>query len=182
MPNGKKLSDLEVVLASISTMLQRHEKGLADRIEQAIERRVESHLRRISRIAWVNAVGQNLAPTTEFRPRFTGDTIGTTDLFVSLYKNNKPWPVSCRVQATFATPGVKVDLSLTGTVEGRVDQLANAADGKSESVQILLLPEQTLWINTAETGIALTSSDIFRTRVTDIWTHLGPTAWLGGGA
>lgn len=127
-----------------------------------------------NRILWLICTTQQPIPVSKFGATIAGDKIGTTDNYILLFENTSVNPVGTRVLAVFGSPpGVQVKLSLTSQKDdsGLVDFLGNTASGpsfnKRLSDTLVLPPKGQLWINTADTTMALGSSDIFRVRVFD---------------
>lgn len=105
-------------------------------------------------------------PTTTIGPSFLGSQIGTRDEYRGLYKNSYNRLIAVKVTAEFAVPGAKASLSLTTdrSNNGRIDLLSSA--GKVISESIWLKPEDTLYINTADSTFTLDGS-IFRVLIFD---------------
>ena len=116
-------------------------------------------------------------PTTLIGNNFIGDTIGTRDNYVELYKNNYQRLIALKVVAEFAVPGATASISLTTdrSNNGRVDILSSA--GKVSSDTIWARPNETIYINTADTAFTLNGS-IFRVLIFDPLSFQG---FLGGG-
>ena len=116
-------------------------------------------------------------PTTLIGNNFIGDTIGTRDNYVELYKNNYQRLIALKVVAEFAVPGATASISLTTdrSNNGRVDILSSA--GKVISDTIWVRPNETIYINTADTAFTLNGS-IFRVLIFDPLSFQG---FLGGG-
>ncbi len=116
-------------------------------------------------------------PTTLIGNNFIGDTIGTRDNYVELYKNNYQRLIALKVVAEFAIPGATASISLTTdrSNNGRVDILSSA--GKVISDTIWVRPNETIYINTADTAFTLSGS-IFRVLIFDPLSFQG---FLGGG-
>ena len=116
-------------------------------------------------------------PTTLIGNNFIGDTIGTRDNYVELYKNNYQRLIALKVVAEFAVPGATASISLTTdrSNNGRVDILSSA--GKVISDTIWARPNETIYINTADTAFTLNGS-IFRVLIFDPLSFQG---FLGGG-
>jgi len=105
-------------------------------------------------------------PTTTIGPNFLGSTIGTTDEYRPLYKNNYNRLIALKVVGEFAVPGATASLSLTTdrSNNGRIDILSST--GKVISETLWLKPEDTLYINTANTVFTLDGS-VFRVLLFD---------------
>lgn len=116
-------------------------------------------------------------PTTLIGNNFIGSTIGTTDNYVELYKNNYQRLIALKVVAEFAIPGATASISLTTdrSNNGRVDILSSA--GKVISDTIWVRPNETIYINTADTAFTLNGS-VFRVLIFDPLSFQG---FLGGG-
>lgn len=121
-------------------------------------------LQSIARLILFTAGGS--LPTTTIGPNFLGSTIGTTDEYRPLYKNSYNRLIALKVVAEFAVPGATASLSLTTdrSNNGRIDILYSA--GKVISETLWLKPEDTLYINTANTAFTLDGS-VFRVLLFD---------------
>lgn len=100
------------------------------------------------------SAGPNM-PVTQVAGALAGALIGTTSQYIELYKNNYKRLLAVKVAADFNLPGQTVSLSITTdqTNYGQVDILTNGV--KSTSDTIWLKPDQTLYINTLNTGVTL---------------------------
>lgn len=103
-------------------------------------------------------------PVTKVATVFMGNKIGTTDKYLELYTNNYKRLVAVKVVAEFLIPGATVDLSIENSDNGKVDTLAST--GKVISETVWLVPNQTLYINTADTVFSCAGS-IFRVMLFD---------------
>lgn len=117
------------------------------------------------------------------RPVF-GNLIGATDRYISVIRNGQANPISVTISAQFgAVPGKAIKLSFSGSQAASevVDYLGNSAlapsFGKLISDPILLIPGQELFINTANTLIALDAGDMFSVRVFDVAKFLVDGVW-----
>jgi hypothetical protein len=121
-------------------------------------------LQSIARLILFTAGGS--LPTTTIGPNFLGSTIGTTDEYRPLYKNNYNRLIALKVVGEFAVPGATASLSLTTdrSNNGRIDILSST--GKVISETLWLKPEDTLYINTANTVFTLDGS-VFRVLLFD---------------
>jgi hypothetical protein len=101
--------------------------------------------------------GSNM-PVTQVAGALAGGLIGTTSQYIELYRNNYRRLVAVRVAADFNLAGQTVALSITTdqTNYGQVDFLTNGVKDKSDV--IWLRPDQTLYINTLNTGVTLTGA------------------------
>jgi hypothetical protein len=108
-------------------------------------------------------------PITNVGSAFNGAVIGTTSRYVEIYKNNYKHMLAIRIFAEFdtVTPGIqKASLALTNDLSNysRIDLLIEGLKDRSDTVW--LRPNQSLYINTADTAVDLSGS-IFRTLVFD---------------
>lgn len=120
--------------------------------------------------------GTNM-PVTQIASAFDGSRIGTTNRFVEVYKNNFLRLIAVKVVARFSAVGQTADLSLTTDLSGYgvIDTLLNGT--KSVSDTVWLKPDQSLYINTANTGITLNGAQ-FRVLMFDPLSFAG---FLGSG-
>lgn len=97
-------------------------------------------------------------PVTQIATAFEGFKIGTTSKYLELYKNNFLRLIAVKVFADFTAAGQTASLSLTTDLSnyGRIDLLTSG--GKVQSDTIWLKPDQSLYINTANTAVNLTGS------------------------
>ena len=150
-------------MAAIDTPLymQKRAKSDSDRLDN-----IESILRLVLLTA-----GGNL-PVTQIAGAIDGNRIGTTNKYIDLYKNNFLRLIAVKVIADFSAVGQTASLSLTTDLSnyGRIDILANG--GKVTSDTIWLRPDQTLYINTANTGVSLAGAQ-FRTLMFDPLSFAG---------
>lgn len=124
------------------------------------------------------------ATAGRFERAVTGDMIGVTDLFIPMYKNQSSYPLGVVIGGQFNSAAgrqIKLSLSQSGASSEVVDYLGNAASGpsfgKRISDPILLVPNQQLWINTADVNFALAAIDIFTVRIFDLAQYLSESAW-----
>lgn len=98
--------------------------------------------------------GPNM-PVTQVAGALPGAVIGQTSQYVELYKNNYKRLLAVRIAADFNLAGQSVSISITTdqTNYGQVDVLTQG--GKIASDTIWLRPDQTLYINTLNTGVTL---------------------------
>lgn len=105
-------------------------------------------------------------PTTTIGPNFFGDTIGVTNEYRPLFRNNYNRLIALKVTAEFAIPGAAASISLTTDLSnnGRIALLSSTGPVISET--IWLKPEDTIYINTANTAFTLNGS-VFRVLLFD---------------
>lgn len=122
------------------------------------------------------SAGPNM-PVTGIAGALPGAIIGTTSQYVELYRNNYKRLLSVKVAADFNLAGQTVSLSITTDQSnyGQVDVLAQG--GKITSDTIWLKPDQTLYINTLNTGVTLAGAR-FRILAFDPLSFAG---YMGGG-
>ncbi len=110
-------------------------------------------------------------PVTSVATVFAGDLIGVTDRYLELYSNRYNRLVAVKVVADFNIPGATADLSLQTTDNGKIDNLSSV--GNTISGTIWLRPQQSLYINTADTAFSLNGT-VFRVLLFD------PLSFLNG--
>jgi hypothetical protein len=135
----------------------------------AEQRRKEDYDRRVreEQILYLTLLAQN-GPVTEVTQPTTGNDI--TAVYTELFRNNTNNPVRLQVFADFVNPGVGVILSTSADVSdnGKVDELALIANGRTESVQIIVLPTYSLWVKDRDpTFFPMQQTDVVRVRVFD---------------
>jgi hypothetical protein len=101
--------------------------------------------------------GNNM-PVTQVGGSLEGALIGTTSQYRAAYENRYQRLIAVQIRADFSGAGQTVNLSLTQDLSNYslIDTLVQG--GKTVSDTIWLKPEQTLYINTANTGVTLTGS------------------------
>lgn len=111
-------------------------------------------------------------PVTQIATAFFGDKIGTTNQYRELYKNNFLRLIAVKVVADFNVVGQQASLSLTTDLSNfaRIDKLVNGT--KDTSGTIWLKPDQSLYINTADTAVSLNGSQ-FRVLMFDPLSFAG---------
>lgn len=94
-------------------------------------------------------------PVTQIVAAFEGNVIGTVSQYREIYQNRYRRLIAAQVRAEFTAAGQSIDLSLTNDLSNysQIDQLTQG--GKVRSDAIWLRPEQSLYINTANTGASL---------------------------
>lgn len=98
--------------------------------------------------------GSNL-PITQVVASLEGSNMGQADQYRSIYENRYRRLIAAQVRADFSLAGQSVKLSLTSDLSdySKVDTLVQG--GRDVSETIWLRPEQTLYINSANTGVSL---------------------------
>lgn len=138
---------------------------------------IERQLDRIQSLLKLSLLTTGGLPVTLIGNNFIGDNIGTTSRYIEIYRNNFQRLVALTVNAEFTVPGQKASLSLTSdpSNSGRVSLLSST--GTIQSSTIWLKPDQSLYINTADTAFSLNGS-VFRVLLFDPLSFAG---FLGGG-
>jgi hypothetical protein len=98
--------------------------------------------------------GTNM-PVTQVGGALEGAVIGTNNQYRPAYENRYRRLIAVQVRADFSGAGQTVNLSLTQDLSNYslIDTLTQG--GKTVSDTIWLKPEQTLYLNTANTGVSL---------------------------
>ena len=114
--------------------------------------------------------GTNL-PVTQIATALDGSRIGVVDKYIELYRNNFLRLIAVKVVADFSAVGQQASLSLTVDLSnyGRIDKLTST---KTTSDTIWLKPDQTLYINTADTAVSLNGAQ-FRVLMFDPLSFAG---------
>ena len=118
-----------------------------------VNQRLEN-IERLLKLILLSAGGS--LPTTNVATNFSGDKIGTTNRYLELYRNSTARAQSMKVTGEFVIPGSVVNLSLEPTNNGIISVLDS--NGSTVSDTIILPPNGTLWINTADTAFSLNGS------------------------
>ena len=138
--------------------------------QQLFQNDVESKLFRIEtllRLSLLTAGGT--LPITNVGSAFNGSAIGTTNRYLEVYKNNYQTMLAVRIFAEFdpAVVGVQqASIALTNDLSNysRIDKLIEGVKDRSDT--IWLKPNQSIYINTADTTVTLNGST-FRTLIFD---------------
>jgi hypothetical protein len=101
--------------------------------------------------------GTNM-PVTQFGSALEGAAIGTVSQYRPVYENRYRRLIAVQIRADFSGAGQTANLSLTQDASNYslIDTLTQG--GKTVSDVIWLKPEQTLYINTANTAVTLTGA------------------------
>lgn len=104
---------------------------------------------------------------TEVTALKTGDDI--SDEYIALFKNDTNNPVRVQVFANLVTPGCGVLLSMSSDKSdaGMFDALSLTANGRVESVPVIVLPTMSVWAREFNVAFPTTGSDKVRVRVFD---------------
>lgn len=134
----------------------------ADRAGFRLEQQREYQLR----LAYLSMLAQ-ATTITEVTTPMTGDDI--SDEYIALYKNNTNNPVRVQVFADLATPGCGAILSTVPDKSnaGKVDVLSLTANGRVESVPVIILPTMSIWAREFNVAFPMSGFDVLRVRVFD---------------
>lgn len=117
---------------------------------------------------FLNLLAQSNGTITEISPPINGDFVEAD--YKAMYTNTANNPVRVQVFADFTNPGVGAILSLTrdGSDVGKFDQLSLTANGRTESINVVLLPTYSLWVRDLDAAFfPMQGNDILRVRVFD---------------
>lgn len=107
-------------------------------------------------------------PVSEVTQPISGNQI--SGVYSELFRNNTNNPVRLQVFADFVNPGVGVILSTSSDASdnGKIDELALIANGKTESVSVIVLPTYSLWVRDRDpVFFPMQANDVVRVRVFD---------------
>lgn len=157
------------------------DSAVSDRISK-IESDIQNLLR-LQKMILLSAGGS--LPVTVIGNTFTGATIDPNPALVPsgdksyfrLYENNLGRLLACKVVAAFNVPGSTVNISITNDPSGNGIVETLASTGKIISDTIWVKPNDSIYINTADTAFSLYGST-FRVLVFDPLSFQG---FLGGG-
>lgn len=122
----------------------------------------------IERLLWLVMMTSANPPVTELMPPKNGLYWGANMAYQKLFSNDTPREIRVQVFCEFGVPGegVKLALNSNSNDTGKVDELAATANGKSESVGIILRSGETLWA-APYGGVPMTAGTVVRARVFD---------------
>lgn len=152
--------------------------------EQRLDK-IEKHMENLLRLQKMILLSNGNAPVTVIGNTFVGAQIDPDPLlvpsgntaFFRLYENNLGRLVAVKVVANFNVPGSTVNISLTNDPSGNGIIQTLSSSGPVISNVVWVKPDNTLFINTADTAFSLFGS-IFRVLVFDPLAFQG---FLGGG-
>jgi hypothetical protein len=137
-----------------------------------------------NRLAWMNLLATQPLVTGKFATSMTGERIGAVDNYIELFTNKAAHPVAVRVLGSFSgIPGKQVKLALTPDSQDSsvVDYLGNTASAPSFNKRltdsIVLMPNETIYINTVDPMFNLVLTDIFRVRLLDPAAIVANPSW-----
>lgn len=126
---------------------------------------IDVRLERLERLVAMTLLSSGSSlPVTSVATIFAGDQIDVQDRYLDIYSNNYNRLVAVKVIGEFVVPGSTVDLSYQNNDNGKIDTLSSL--GKVISDTIWLKPNQTLYINTADTAFSCNGS-VFRVLLFD---------------
>lgn len=136
----------------------------------AIRRRDADYERRSAQVLYLTLLSQGGAggPVTEVTQPYNGDFIEAD--YKRLFTNNTNNPVRAQVFAEFTTPGAGVNLSLTADRSdvGKFDVLALTANGRTESVTVIVPPTTSIWARDLDpVNFPMQDVDVLRIRIFD---------------
>ena len=146
-------------------MLAAQEKKRQAALQAAKEARREQ---REEQGLFLNLLAQSSGTITEISPPINGDFVEAD--YKAAFTNTANNPVRVQVFADFTNPGVGAILSLTrdGSDVGKFDQLSLTANGRTESISIVLLPTYSLWVRDLDAAFfPMQGNDILRVRIFD---------------
>lgn len=123
--------------------------------------------RRQEQVLYLTLLAQN-GPVTEVTAPITGDFIEND--YKPIYTNNTNNPVRIQVFADLVNPGCGAFLSLTRDLSdvGKFDALTLTANGRTESVQTIILPTYSVWARDFNAAFfPMQGNDVLRVRVFD---------------
>lgn len=121
-----------------------------------------------TQILYLSLLAQSGTLVTEVTSPTNGDQIG--EAYSQLFTNVSNAPVRVQVFGDFVNPGVGVVLATTRDQSdvGKVDELALTANGKTESVGVILMPTYSLWVRDRDPAVfPMQTNDIIRVRIFD---------------
>lgn len=139
----------------------------SDTYQMAAARAEMDRRRREEQILYLTLLAQN-GPVTEVTQPTNGDRI--TSEYTELLRNNTNNPVRVQVFADLVNPGVGVLLSTSSDASnnGKIDELSLTANGRTESVFVILLPTYSLWVRDRDPAFfPMQANDVVRVRVFD---------------
>lgn len=145
--------------------VQTYEERFAS--QQAAQRAALQEARSVQAL-FLNLITQSAGIVTEISPPINGDFVEGD--YKPLFTNTVSNPVRVQVFGDFTNPGAGAVLSLTrdGSDVGKVDQLSLTANGRTESVSVVLLPTYSIWVRDLDpTFFPMQGNDVLRVRVFD---------------
>lgn len=144
-----------------------HAERAAIEAKRKVDAEAQARLVREEQILYLTLLAQQ-GPVSEVTTPTNGNNIES--FYTPIYKNNTNNPVRVQVFADFTNPGVGVILSTSSDASdnGKVDELALTANGKTESVLVILLPTYSLWVRDRDpVFFPMQGNDIVRVRIFD---------------
>ena len=143
---------------TVMTPAQRQQQLVA--AQQLTAQQREAQVLYLTLLAQDGVVTQVTTPTS-------GDDID--DEYTQLFKNDTNLPVRVQVFADLVTPGCGAVLSTNNdkSNSGKFDTLSLTANGRVESVSIIVLPTYSVWTREFNTAFPMSANDALRVRVFD---------------
>lgn len=152
---------------TFETAEQRYTRLAKEKAAAAAAKEVYDRQVREEQILYLTLLAQN-GPVSEVTQPISGNQISA--IYSELFRNNTNNPVRLQVFADFVNPGVGVILSTSSdsSDNGKIDELALIANGRTESVSIIILPTYSLWLRDRDaTFFPMQANDVVRVRVFD---------------
>lgn len=165
-PQGPDRYDVKVA-ASGGRILTPEEQLKAAKAREAA-RVAGLKARYFENMQYLSLLAQSITITTEVTSPTSGDDVEA--YYKPIFTNTTNGAVRVQVFADFVNPGVGCTLSLTQDASdvGKVDELALVANGKTESIGVILMPTFSLWIRDRDAAFfPMQATDTVRVRVFD---------------
>ncbi len=135
--------------------------------QEAVAQAVAAERTRQAQVLYLSLLCQSTGVVTEVTSPKNGDDI--SDEYVELFMNNTNNPVRVQVFADLVTPGCGVFLSTTRdkSEQGKYDVLNLTANGRTESVSIIVLPTYAIFGRDFNAAIPMQGVDVIRFRIFD---------------
>jgi hypothetical protein len=156
-----------VVVSGGKKVLTPQEQAAQAKQAQA-ERVAAKRVRTNESVQYLSLLAQSNGIVTEVTPPVNGD--GIESYYTKLFTNDTNGAVRLQVFADFVNPGVGVVLSLTADASdvGKVDELSLTANGKVESISVIVLPTFSLFVRDRDAAFfPMQANDVIRVRVFD---------------
>lgn len=138
----------------------------AVRAQQLANERLRQEQQRQAQVLYLQLLTQDGVVTHVTTPTNGNDI---DDEYTALYKNDTNNPVRVQVFADLVTPGCGAVLSTNSdrSNSGKFDALTLTANGRVESVSVIVLPTMAVWAREFNTAFPMSGSDVLRVRVFD---------------
>ena len=141
--------------------------GQAPQAPQAAAFNAQEAARQLQ-ILYLSLLAQSGNLVTEVTSPINGDQIG--EAYSPIFTNTSNVPIRVQAFADFTNPGVGVVLSTTRDQSdvGKVDEMSLTANGRVETVGVILMPTYSLWVRDRDPNFfPMQTNDIVRVRVFD---------------